>query len=68
MWISYSRYWISDHWSVDIGFRIPIITEWNSGPESISWIPDFKAQDSGFQNFPNSGIQITVYGAIIYTL
>ena len=56
----------SKSFSVDLGFRIPIV----SGiPDSYSCIPDSKAQDSGFnkkkisnipdsiyKNFPDSGI------------
>ena len=36
-----------DSLSVELGFRITIIIEI---PDSLSWIPDFKAQDSGFQS------------------
>ena len=50
-WIPNSRYWIPDSLSVELGFRIPIV----SGiPDSISCIPDSTAQDSKFhlQKFP----------------
>ena len=45
-WISDSRYWIPDSLqSVELGFWIPIA----SGiPNSLSWIPDSKAQVSEF--------------------
>ena len=44
------RYWIPDSLSVDLGFRILI----------VSGIPDSKAQDSGFQKqkFPGFSIQL----------
>ena len=51
------RYWIPDSLSVDLGFRILIV----SGiPDSLSCIPDSKAQDSGFQKqkFPGFSIQL----------
>ena len=42
-----SRHWIPDFLTVKLGFRISII----SGiPDSLSCIPDSKAQDSGFHN------------------
>ena len=42
-----SRYWNPDSLSVELGFRIPIV----SGiPDSSSCIPDSKAQDSGFHS------------------
>ena len=44
-----SRYWIVDSLSVELGFRIQIV----SGiPDSLSCILDFKAQDSRFQKWP----------------
>jgi len=51
------RYWIPDSLSIDLGFRILIV----SGiPDSLSCIPDSKAQDSGFQKqkFPGFSIQL----------
>ena len=50
-WIPDSRYWIPDSLSVELGFRIPIV----SGiPDSFSCIPDSTAQDLKFhpQKFP----------------
>ena len=50
-WIPDSRYWIPDSLSVELGFRIPIV----SGiPDSFSCIPDSTAQDSKVhqQKFP----------------
>ena len=51
--------WTLDSMSMEPGFRIPII----SGIlDFLSWIPDSKAQDSGFHNqilsryFPESGL------------
>ena len=42
-----SRYWNPDSLSVELGFRIPIV----SGiPDSSSCIPDSQAQDSGFHS------------------
>ena len=42
-WIPDSWYWVSDFLIAESGFRIPIV----SGiPESLSCIPDSKAQDS----------------------
>ena len=44
-WIPDSRYWIPDSLSVELGFRIPIV----SGiPDSFSCIPDSTAQDFKF--------------------
>ena len=44
-WILDSTQWIPDRLSVQLGFRIPIV----SGiPVSLSCIPDSKARDSGF--------------------
>ena len=50
-WIPDSRYWLPDSLSVELGYRIPIV----SGiPDSFSCIPDSTAQDSKFhpQKFP----------------
>ena len=50
-----SRFWIPV-----FGFWIP---NTSGNPDSQSFIPDSKAQDSGFhktKNFPNSGIRITL--------
>ena len=54
-WIMNATNWISDSLSVELGFRLPII----SGiPDSLSWNPDSKAQDSGFhrQKSTKSGL------------
>ena len=46
-WIPDSRYWIPYSLSVELGFRIPMV----SGiPDSLSCFLDSKVQDSGFQN------------------
>ena len=61
-WIPDSRYGITDFLSVERGFPIPIV----SGiPDSLIFIPDSKAQDSGFYklNFQDSGIRISLHGA-----
>ena len=44
-------HWILDSLSVKFGFRIPIVSEI---PDSLSCLPDSKAQDSGYhkQKFP----------------
>ena len=44
-WISYSRYWIPDSLSVELGVWNPIV---NGIPDSLSFLPDSKAQDSWF--------------------
>ena len=52
LWITDFRYWISNSFlPAELGFRIPIIS---MIPDSWSWIPHSKAQDSGFckQKFP----------------
>ena len=41
--------WIADSLSVGLGFWIPIVSEI---PESLSWVPSSKAQDSGFNKQP----------------
>ena len=46
LWITDFRYWISNSFlPAELGFRIPIIS---MIPDSWSWIPHSKAQDSGF--------------------
>ena len=55
-------HWILDSLSAKSGFRIPIISEI---PDSLSCLPDSKAQDSGChkQKFPAvSGIRIPFMG------
>ena len=49
LWIPNSSYWITNSLSVDLGFRVPIVSY------SLSWFKDSKAQDSGFheQGFRN---------------
>ena len=64
LWILDSSYWILDlcqlldsgSLSVEFGFRIPIF---GGIPDSLSFIPDSKTQDFGFQRqkFPDSGIR-----------
>ena len=49
------RYWTPDSLSAELEFRIPIIGEI---PDSLSWTPDSKAQDSGFQKKTFSGFKI----------
>ena len=66
-WIPDSRYCIPNYLSVELGFWIPIV----SGiPDSLSCIPDSKAQDSEFHNqkFPNSTIRIPLCWAIFLVL
>ena len=67
MWISSSRYSITDCLSLQLILDSGLQSLRSGIPDSISWIPDSTAQDSRFQNLPDSGIRITVYGAIIYT-
>ena len=54
LWIPDSRYWIPDSLSVKVGFWISIFI---GVPDSLSCIPDSKAQDSEFhsKNLPESG-------------
>ena len=50
-WIPDSRYWIPDSLSLELGYRVPIV----SGiPDSVSCISDSKTQDFKFhqQKFP----------------
>jgi len=66
------KYWIWDSLSVEVGFRIPIV---GGIPVSFSCIsnckiPGFQAKNSWIpnstsQNFPDSGIQIPLYGTIM---
>ena len=59
-WIPDSRYWIPNSLSVELGYRIPIV----SGiPDSFSCIPDSKTQDSNSttKNFPDSRIRIPYF-------
>ena len=60
-WILDSTQWIPDSrsLSVGLGFWIPIVT---GIPDSLSCIPDPKAQDSGSKNFPDSVIWIPLRG------
>ena len=44
--------WIADSLSVGLGLWIPIVSEI---PESLSWVPSSKAQDSGFYKQKISG-------------
>ena len=44
-WFTNSMYWIPDFFSVELGLKIPIVS---GMPDSLSCIPDSKAQDSGF--------------------
>ena len=46
--------WMADSLSVGLGFWILIVSEI---PESLSWVPSSKAQDSRFhkQKFPDPG-------------
>ena len=48
-WIPDFKHWISDSWSMELGFRIPILS-WLLNIISLSCILDSKAQDSGFHN------------------
>ena len=64
LWMPGTRFWIPCQWNVDCGLWIPIARR-----NSLSWILDSKAQDSGFQslqakNFQDSGNpDITFHGA-----
>ena len=61
-WIPDSRYWILDSLAVKLGLRIPVA----SGiPDSLSCIPDSKAQDLWFheQKFPEFRNLDNLHGA-----
>ena len=64
LWTPGTGFWIPCQWNVDCGLWIPIARR-----NSLSWILDSKAQDSGFQslqakNFQDSGNpDITFHGA-----
>ena len=57
LWISRFQYWIP-HFSkkLELGFRIPIVC---GIPDSLSWTPDSKTQNSIFhkRNSTNSGFR-----------
>ena len=70
--ISDSRYWIADSLSVELRFRIPIVSGIRT-PKAVFQmtkprIPDSTREvscisDSTSRNFPESGIRIPLHGA-----
>ena len=65
LWIPDSRFWILDSWSVKFGFRILIVTEWDSGffeLYSAFRIPGFLIfHKQKFSGFPYMGWNVWLW-------
>ena len=59
LWIPESRYWIPDLFSVELGFRISIVSGF---PDSLGWIPvpQPRIPESNRKRFPDSWIRIII--------